>query len=176
MNSDQTQPNMDGYLTTTKDSFRPCPPPTSAMKKVGPICFQWETGGDKFSHCAFQLMAYDAKCLKNTWVISINPIYINISLFIVPLPRPNFILSSKCKCSHFQKKKKSGYSCLFVILLVSYVKSCDTKSIPTTTNTQLLRRVVCWSKVKWSLHCKTFVHRIITRQNKLLKMPHCLKD
>ena len=33
----KTQPNKDGYLTTTKDSFRPCRPPTSAMKKVGPF-------------------------------------------------------------------------------------------------------------------------------------------
>ena len=59
----KTQPNMDGHLITTKDSFRPCRPPTSAMKKVGPICFPRES---KFSHCAFQLMALHAKCLKNT--------------------------------------------------------------------------------------------------------------
>jgi len=48
MNSDQTQPNMDGHLTTTKDSFRPCPPPTSAIKKVGPICF---VGKQVFTLC-----------------------------------------------------------------------------------------------------------------------------
>ena len=59
----KTQPNMDGNLTTNKDSFRPCRPPTSAMKKLGPFVSR---GKSKFSHCAFQLMALDAKCLKKT--------------------------------------------------------------------------------------------------------------
>ena len=116
-------------------------------KKLGPFVSR---GKSKFSHCAFQLMALDAKCLKNTWVIiSYQP---HLHILNITVHCRGLVLYSASNVS-VAISKKSGYSLSFVVIsLVSYVRAV----IPNPHQQQTTRTVTrCSTKVlfvdqKWN--------------------------